>query len=88
MKKEKKLHPLIRERNERIQELLKIIEDNPETPFRKLMATFALKTGLSLRKVEEYVKILEATGKIRRYDKKIEGGFGGYYEEHVEVVKD
>jgi predicted transcriptional regulator len=86
MKKEKKPHPLIRERNERIQELLQLIADNPEMPVRKLMASFALKTGLSLRKVDEYLKILSATGKIQILKKPMDE-FGGYYEEYVEVVK-
>jgi predicted transcriptional regulator len=70
MKKGKKVHHLIAERNERINQFLQLLKENPNIPVKKLMAEFSFNTGISLRKVEEYLKILVATGKVKIVEKK------------------
>jgi predicted transcriptional regulator len=51
-------------RQARIQDLLKLIQENKETEIDAIIAKMSLKHGLSERKVKEYLKILEAEQKI------------------------
>jgi len=81
---EEKVHPAVKARAERIQRLLEFLKDNPKTPLRKIIAEFSFETGLSVRKINEYLKILSMMGKIRIYpvnDFKSKD----YGEEYVEI---
>ena len=55
------------ERRRRKGQLLQLIKDNRETPLGKLKALFSLQTGLSFKKIEEYLTELEA-GELIEYD--------------------
>lgn len=55
----------------RIDKLLDIIQRNPELEEKRIKALFTLQTGLTRRRVEEYIEELEEMGLIRRENGKI-----------------
>jgi DeoR/GlpR family transcriptional regulator of sugar metabolism len=59
------MHPAFRWRKERIEELLNMIKKEGNAKIDELVAKLSLNYGLSERKVKEYLKTLEAEGKIK-----------------------
>lgn len=57
-------NPFIRMRNERINMLLKMIKQNPDTPLDDLISQMSLQTGVTRRKIREYLRVLIETGKV------------------------
>jgi len=51
-------------RQERLKELLAIIQERKNVKVSEIVAKLSLEHGLSERKVKEYLKVLEAEGKI------------------------
>jgi len=59
------LHPTVKERLERMNDLLKIVKENGGTiTIDKLSGLMGLKYGLSERKIKEYIRQLESVGKL------------------------
>ena len=85
--KHEKLHPAIKARSERISMLLDKIKENKKIEIKKLIASFSMETGLSFRKIREYLEILEASKKIRVY---VNNDFKSkdYGETYVEYVEE
>ena len=52
------------ERKSRLNWLLKMIQENPKTPFHKLKGSLMLKTGLRGNTIDEYIRDLENGGII------------------------
>jgi transcription elongation factor Elf1 len=57
-------NPAVKERKERIEELFNDIKNNPDTPLDRIMGKYSLRTGLSNRKINEYLRLLEMEGRI------------------------
>jgi predicted ArsR family transcriptional regulator len=51
-------------RQERLKELLTIIQQHKNTKISEIVAKLSIEYGLSERKVKEYLKVLEAEDKI------------------------
>jgi DeoR/GlpR family transcriptional regulator of sugar metabolism len=51
-------------RQQRLQELLDMIREHKNAKISEIVAKLSLEYGLSERKVKEYLKVLEAEGKI------------------------
>ena len=62
-----KMHPAIRARSERISMLLSEIKRAKKIKIKSLIANFSMETGLSFRKIKEYLETLEAAKKIKIY---------------------
>ena len=58
----------LRERQTRKSNLLKLIEKNPGATLNRLKGAFSLKTGLTFKKIDEYLSELEASGLIEISD--------------------
>ena len=52
----------------RIQKLLDLIKRNPNLPEEKIKGLFMLQTGLTSRKIDEYLNDLKDAGLIERKD--------------------
>lgn len=57
-------NPAIRWRKERLQELLDLIREKENASISELVAKMSIAYGLSDRKIKEYLKVLEAEGKV------------------------
>lgn len=55
----------------RITKLLDLIEKNGDLPERKIKGLFLLQTGLTSRKIDEYIDDLERSDLIERKDGKL-----------------
>jgi len=58
-------------RRQRLQAMLDLIRGAKKIDEKKLKGVFMLKTGLTLQKIEEYLRDLETTGLIDRVDGQI-----------------
>jgi len=58
-------------RRQRLQAMLDLIRGAKKIDEKKLKGVFMLKTGLTLPKIEEYLRDLETTGLIDRVDGQI-----------------
>ena len=52
------------ERRARVQELIRMMQNNPDTPITKIRGLFSLKTGLSHNRIKQYLFELEESGLI------------------------
>jgi predicted transcriptional regulator len=55
-------------RRQRILKLLDLIENNQDLAETKIKGLFLLQTGLTTRKIDEYLNDLETAGLIKRED--------------------
>jgi len=53
-------NPALEARKQHKVKLLELIQDNGETPLRKLVAVYSLKTGLSMSRIFEYISELDS----------------------------
>jgi hypothetical protein len=53
-------NPALEARKQHKLKLLELIQDNGETPLRKLVAVYSLKTGLSMSRIFEYISELDS----------------------------
>jgi hypothetical protein len=53
-------NPALEARKQHKVKLLELIQHNGETPLKKLVAVYSLKTGLSMSKIFEYISELES----------------------------
>ena len=53
-------NPALEARKQHKVKLLELIQDNGETPLRKLVAVYSLKTGLSMSRIFEYINELDS----------------------------
>jgi len=85
-KESEKLHPAIKARTERVNLLLSKIKQQKKVELNQLIASFSMETGLSFRKIREYLETLEATKKIRvvTVNDILSKDYGAIYIEYVE----